>query len=207
MGNCSCTHSRNKLPNGVDLGNIYVEYKGELTDNPQSYEIHRQLFSTKTTGQVAMLTRITGKIKLTGHINYSFREIYEYFVSDSMFSFDVSDSTYIAVSLKDIENITFEELTFSSLWLLNNYNSTISNEKPDTSTIAGCFCQKMNEKDYSRWFFGNIPMAISKMKSGLIYHETAVKFISDTIVEAAVFQQPKGFHQILATKNKAQFAL
>lgn len=207
MGINSCTHTRNKLSKGVDFGNIYVEYKGELTDNPQSYEIHRQLFSKKTTGQVAMITRITSKIKLTGHINSSFREIYEYIVTDSLYSFDVSDSTLMAVSLKDIENLTIDELTFSSVWLIKNYNSSISDEKPDTMTIAGCFCQKMNEKDYSRWFFGNIPMAITKMKNGLVYRETAVKFVSDTSLNSAMFQQPKGFHQILASKDRVTVAL
>ena len=174
-------------------GNTYIAYDGVMMQKDVRINTRRKLFSCVEKGRIVIKTDITRHTTIAGFSNITTKKITEYLIADSLYSYDTSDCTYVAVALHDLDYPEFDEPLFSSFW----YPKGLSTQY-DTMTILGFVCRKSIVNEYSFWMHDGIRLAIECNKGNIVYREKATKFISDTVINPVFFEQPKGFHRMIA---------
>jgi hypothetical protein len=177
-------------------GNTYIEFDGVMMQQDVRINTSRKLLSNIEKGRIVFITNISQNTDIAGFSGIKTKTVSEYLIADSLYSYDSSDSSYIAVSLNDLDYPEFDEALFSSFWLPHVF-SAVSVQK-DTMIILGNICRKSMLKDYSFWMHDGIRLAGERNRSGSFFQEKATNFVTDTVINPIYFEQPKGFHRMTA---------
>lgn len=198
----SCNHCKTDNTENQHCDQLFVGFKGELTVNTYQQIIERQLFKNKTSGLAVLQTKISRTTFNKKDLRATKKLIREFVSNDSIYSYDSSDSTYIVISTKNIDLADFDEVLLSSILLLQG-NSELSDIK-QLQTNRNLICnQTVTAKSilsYTIWTNNVIPLEIEKTKDGMSYHERAVNYICDTLIDPRIFIQPQGFRKIQASE-------
>jgi hypothetical protein len=163
--------------------------------------IERQLFRNEYLGKAVLFTKVCRTSTLVSMKPETSRVLFEYIVNDSLISYDFSDSTILAISMKNTDYVGFDEILTSSILLLQtNSVPIISNmSKCNSQLICG---QQVNSNSFMGYTIKSgdkQSLEITKSKAGVHYYEKAVKYVCDSLIDQGVFKQPKGFRKILAS--------
>ncbi len=197
----ACNHNNSSQSKKENCNQLFVLFKGELNVKGYHQFIERQLLKNTSSGMAVLQTKISRASTYTAVTKGTIRLISEYVSNDSLFSYDSSDSTFIAISMKNIDYTDFDEVLLSSILLLQGHSETSDFKQAEMSKLLICE-QAVTSKtilSYSIWTNNEIPLEIKKIKGEITYRERAIKYVCDTLIDPQIFQQPQGFRRILVS--------
>ena len=197
----ACNQNISSQSSKENSNQLFVVFKGELDKKGYHQFIERQLIKNTSTGMAVLKTKISRAPTYTAYTTGTIRLISEYVSNDSLFSYDSNDGTYIAISMKNIDYADFDEVLLSSILLLHGHSETSDFKQEQQSKLLICE-QAVTSKSllsYTIWTNNVIPLEIEKNRGEMTYHERAIKYVCDTLIDPRIFQQPQGFRRILVS--------
>ncbi|HAG15754.1 MAG TPA: hypothetical protein DCG69_04405 [Bacteroidales bacterium] len=181
----------------------YGLYRGKIDQYKEQNFIERKVYLNKEKQLIAVVSSISTISEMAGFRDSTLKTIYDFCTADSVFSFDASDSSLFAFSLRDLQYIHSQSFPMTSFWLFRYLQKKkgfrMNAQLIDTLWIAGKKCRKIENEQFAFWVFKNQPMAIQSKSKTIRQNEEAIRFVTDTVLPQKIFQMPSGFSKMLDT--------
>jgi len=178
---------------------VYAESQAHIVEAGRESLINRKIY-TSPDGIKLVNSDIESEAFLSGIKTTVSRTLAEYLIGDSLFSYDSGDSTFLALSVSDLDDCDLRFFPMSAAWLLRSHESNEKSYQKDTLTIAGYTCKKILTSCGCYWIFGNQPMARMGNTGNCNFDESVIRCSTDTNLDDRLFVQPSGFRKVIPEK-------
>jgi len=180
------------------FGGIYFMTEGQTSINLQAYSVSRKVLCDMAAQKMRVKSTYRLIVPVGSNSLSSDWMIEEYLISDSLFIYDLADSTLLALSMADAAYLGQDALPYSSAWLFpdNRPKMATSGLQKDTLYVAGLPCRKLESQNRTLWIHGHQPLACQSGSKLNPCIEKAVYYMPDTLLTDECFRQPAGFMRL-----------
>ena len=176
--------------------------KGRITLAGEEYEVERKAFCCRERHFFrvqSVYTPISGTLPEIIHQPW---ETLEYIHDDSLWIFDLSDSTLLALSFRDAVYLGYDALPYSASWLVPLISlENFFQSKEDTSFIGHLPCLRYHKQECSVWICRGQPLGFSITSGFNPRDEKATLIRTDSTLAPETMKMPAGFRRIRPTPS------
>ena len=176
---------------------LYAQIKGELQVQSRIYKVDRVFVADDSLKLKMVVSSITVVDDVNGFVNRFSKQLYEYCFGDSLYVFDSSDSSFIALNLMELQGLRTQLLPYSASWIFDNSLAhNLSNDNPIDTIWHGLECKYSAVDNLSSITFRDYNLTLQCHDSQFTQNEALVKMVVDTVLVPEVFTLPLGFKKM-----------
>lgn len=187
-------------PDGLQNGKpryLYAQIKGELQVQSRIYQVDRVFVADDSLGIKLVSSKIIVVNDVNGFVTKFSKQLIEYSFGDSLYVFDSSDSSFIALNLMELQGLRTQLLPYSASWIFDNSLAhNLSNDIQIDTIWHGLECKYSAVDNLSCIAYRNYNLSLQCHDSQFTQNEALVKLVADTVLVPEVFALPQGFKKM-----------